>query len=50
MDYDVDIVLRRKSPAYRLFTQPFVQVHIKEKLRVTGLCKGTSPVTGEFPA
>ena len=33
-----------------LFTQPFVQVEIKKtsKLRVTGLCEGNSPVTGEF--
>ena len=36
----------------RLFTQPFIQVQIKEtsNLRVTGLCVGNSPVTGEFPA
>ena len=29
---------------------PFVQVQIKKtlKLRVTGLCVGNSPVTGEF--
>ena len=33
-------------------TQPFIQAQIKEtsKLRVTGLCAGNSPVTGEFPA
>ena len=33
-------------------TQPFIQAQIKEKskLRVTGLCVGNSPVTGEFPA
>ena len=38
-------------PASRLFAQPFVQAQIKEKskLRVTGLCEGNSPVTGEFP-
>ena len=43
---------RLKSPASRLFTQPFIQAHIREtsKLRVTGLCAGNSPVTGEFPA
>ena len=35
----------------RLFTQPFIQAQIKtSKLRVTGLCEGNSPVTGEFPA
>ena len=35
----------------RLFTQSFVQVQIKEnKFRVTGLCEGNSPLTGEFPA
>ena len=35
-----------------MFTQPFVQAQIKEnmKLRITGLCEGDSPVTGEFPA
>ena len=26
-----------------------VQVQNKEKFRVTGLCAGKSPVTGEFP-
>ena len=41
---------RLKSPASRLCI--FVQTQIKEvsKLRVTGLCEGNSPVTGEFPA
>ena len=36
----------------RLLTRPFIQAQIKEtsKLRVTGLCEGNSPVTGEFPA
>ena len=34
-----------KSPAPRLFTQPFIQAQIKEtsKLHVTGLCVGNSP-------
>ena len=34
-----------------LFTQSFIELRIKEKskLRVTGLCEGNSPVTGEFP-
>ena len=34
------------------FIQPFVQAQIKNpsKLRVTGLCKGNSPVTSKFPA
>ena len=43
---------RLKSPASRLFTQPFIQAQIKEtsKLRVTGLCMGNSPVTSELPA
>ena len=42
---------RLKSPASRLFTQPFIQVQDKKsKLRVTGLCAGNSPVTGTFPA
>ena len=41
-----------KSPASRLFTESFSQAQIKEtsKLRVTGLCEGNSPMTGEFPA
>ena len=41
-----------KSPAWRLFTQACVQAQMKEtsKLRVTGLCEGNSPVTGEFSA
>ena len=44
--------MRLKSPAFRLFTQPFIQAQIKEniKIRVTGLCAGNSPVTGEFSA
>ena len=33
---------RLNSPAYGLFTQPFI--------RAQGLCAGNSPVTGEFPA
>ena len=43
---------RLESPPLWLFTQPFIQVQIKEniKLRVTALCEGNSPVTGEFPA
>ena len=43
---------RLKSPALWLFTQSFIQTQIKEtlKLRVTGLCAGNSPGTGEFPA
>ena len=43
---------RLKSPASRLFTQSLIRAQIKEniKLRVTGLCAGNSPVTGEFPA
>ena len=42
-----------KSPASRLFTQAFIQAHIKEIIqapRHTGLCAGNSPVTGEFTA
>ena len=44
---------RLKSPASRLFTQPFIRAQIKEKkskLRVPGLCEGNSPVIGEFTA
>ena len=41
-----------KSPASRLFTQLFIQAQIKKtpKPRVTGLCAGNSPATGEFPS
>ena len=37
---------------YVSIAKPFVQASTKEtsKLRVTGLCEGNSPVTGEFPA
>ena len=37
---------------FYLFTQPFIRRRSKKtsKLRVTGLCAGDSPVTGEFPA
>ena len=43
---------RFKSPASRLFTQPFILWRWKKtwKLRITGLCVGNSPVIGEFPA
>ena len=43
---------RLELPASRLFAQSFIQAQIKEtsKLRVTGLCDGNSPVTGEVPA
>ena len=43
---------RPKSPASRLFTQPFIERRSKKtsKLRVTGLWAANSFVTGEFPA
>ena len=43
---------RLKSPPARLFTQPFVQAQIAKtsKVRLTGLCEGNSPMTGEFPS
>ena len=43
---------RLKSPASRLFTQPFIRAQIKENIKahVTGLCAGNSTGTGEFPA
>ena len=45
---------RLKSPASRLFTQPFFLFRRRSKeqskLRVTGLCAGNSPMIGEFPA
>ena len=42
-----------KSPASWLFAQPFIQGADQRKyqrVRVTGLCAGNSPVTGEFRA
>ena len=41
-----------QSPASLLFTPPFIQAQMKKtsKLRVTGLCAGNSPETGELPA
>ena len=41
---------RLKSPASRLFTQPFIQTQIRENINVTCRCAGNSPGTGEFPA
>ena len=43
---------RLESPASRWLAQPFIRAQIKEtsKLRITGLCEGNSPVTGEFPS
>ena len=42
---------RLKSPAFRLFTQLFVQVQIRENIKAPRhwLSEGNSPVTGEFP-
>ena len=42
---------RLKSPTSRLFTQLFSRRRSQKtsKLRITGLCEGNSPVTGEFP-
>ena len=41
-----------KSPASRLFTQPFIQTQIKENIKALchWLCAGNSSGTGEFPA
>ena len=44
---------RLKSPASRLFTQPFIQTQIKENIKAPRhwpLCVWNSPGTGEFPA
>ena len=44
---------RLKSPASQWFTQPFFSGAGQRKhwqLRVTDVCEGNSPVTGEFPA
>ena len=42
---------RLKSPASLLFFKRLIRRKSKKtsKLRVTGLCEGNSPVTGEFP-
>ena len=43
---------RLKSPASRLFTEPFIQAQIEENIKAPRhwLCAGNSPVTGEFLA
>ena len=43
--------MRLKSPALRLFTQPFIQAQINEKIKAPRhwLLEENSPVTGEFP-
>ena len=43
---------RLKSPASWLFTEPFIETQIKEKIKATRhwLCEGNGPVTSEFPA
>ena len=43
---------RLKSPASRLFTQPFIQAQIKENIKAPRHWPfaGNSPGTGEFPA
>ena len=45
------VIWRLKSPISRMFTQRFIHMQIQKisKLRVTGLCAGNSPLTGEFP-
>ena len=51
--YSDEIIVRwgLKSPASRLLNHLFSLISKKiSKLRVTGLCEGNSPVTGEFPA
>ena len=41
-----------QSPTSPLFTQPFIQAHIKESIKAPRhwTFEGNSPVTGEFPA
>ena len=43
---------RVRTPASGLFSQPFVQLQIKENIKVPRhrLCEGNPPVTGGFPA
>ena len=42
--------LRLKSPALRLFIQPFIHAQIKENIKTPRhwLCEGNPPVTGDF--
>ena len=43
---------RPKSPASRLFIQPFIQAQKKDNIKAMRrwlLCEGDSPVSGEFP-
>ena len=41
---------RLKSPALRLFTQPFIQVQIKENIKAPRLWPLCGEFTGDFPA
>ena len=45
--HDVSNYRRLDCLLYRLFTR---RPKKPPKLRITGLCEGNSPVTGEFPA
>ena len=51
-DVIVGVMASQISGVTIVYSTVFFQVDIKEesKLRVTGLCAGNSPVTGEFPA
>ena len=42
--------MRLKSPALRLFTQPFIQTQVKENIKAPRHWPLSSPVPGEFPA
>ena len=41
---------RLRSPASRLFTQPFIQAQIKENIKAPGHWPLCREFTGEFPA
>ena len=48
-----DVIMSRwrlKSPASRLFTQPFIQAQIKEHIKAARHCPLGGEFTGEFPA
>ena len=44
------IVSAMASKITGVLTEPFVQAQKISKLRLTGLCKWNTPVTGDFPA
>ena len=48
--YEIDFLFCTRPRALWQQTPPELVFILQSKLRVTGLCEGNSPVTGEFPA